>query len=238
MPAYRCVTTSVQGFVQQLAVSYLTNGYWFYVCGWIPEHKDAMTVDRKLMARYGIDVSKWARARRKQAGISNVHYLRHGRFFVLLATRGEHVFFRDEAVNLRDARRVPVKYGGYSMSFRGGHAHVRIERSEYLRMKAHFLHLAVHRRAESIAEAFARLPFEPYAPVRRQLLNILRAMNFARGAAGFSVIPFTVLRFHRRIVRPFEKNAQPSLEASGEGTPTDVQYEIFSTSSNVSASEV
>ena len=49
--AYRCVAISVAGFVQQLAVSYIANGYWFYVTGRIPEHKDPAVIDVKLIAR-------------------------------------------------------------------------------------------------------------------------------------------------------------------------------------------
>jgi hypothetical protein len=36
---YRCEATSVAGFVQQLAVAYVRNGYWFYVQGTIPKRK-------------------------------------------------------------------------------------------------------------------------------------------------------------------------------------------------------
>src|SRR5512139_1638962 len=72
---YRCVATSVEGFVQQLAVAYVQHGYWFYVAGWIPGRKDAEAVDRKLIDQYGIGISKWARARRKQQGLANLHYL-------------------------------------------------------------------------------------------------------------------------------------------------------------------
>ena len=50
---------------------------------------------------------------------------------------------------------------------------------------------------------FARVRFEPYAPVRRQLLNILRAVNRARHEAGFEAVPASVLRLRRRIVKPF-----------------------------------
>jgi hypothetical protein len=35
-PKYRCEATSVEGFLQQLAVAYITTGYWFYVTGEIP----------------------------------------------------------------------------------------------------------------------------------------------------------------------------------------------------------
>src|SRR5437870_4167820 len=87
---YRCEATSVEGFVQQLAVSYLGNGYWFYVVGEVPPGKDPRRVDEKLVARYQVDLSKWARARRKRAGLANLQYLRHGRLFVLLATHGMH----------------------------------------------------------------------------------------------------------------------------------------------------
>ena len=42
---YRCVASTVDGFLQQLAVAYITHGYWFYVVGEIPEGKDPVTVD-------------------------------------------------------------------------------------------------------------------------------------------------------------------------------------------------
>ena len=51
---YRCEATSPTGFVQQLASGYLPHGYWFYVPGCIPEHKDARAVDGKLLDKYGI----------------------------------------------------------------------------------------------------------------------------------------------------------------------------------------
>ena len=55
--AYRCVATSVAGFLQQLAVAYMAHGYWFYVTGRVPDHKDPATIDRKIIRQYGIDVS-------------------------------------------------------------------------------------------------------------------------------------------------------------------------------------
>jgi len=77
---YRCVATSVDGFVQQVAVAYLARGYWFYVAGRIPPGKDPEDVDPKLIARYGIAVSQKERCRRKRAGLSNMQYIRHERF--------------------------------------------------------------------------------------------------------------------------------------------------------------
>ena len=126
---YRCVATSIEGFVQQLAVGYVTHGYWFYVSGWIPEGKDPLKTDAKLIERYGIDVSKWTRCRGKKAGLANVQYLRHGRFFVLLATHGQHPFFVQEP-GFRDIREKPLEFAGYSIGCRRGldgnyHASVR-----------------------------------------------------------------------------------------------------------------
>jgi hypothetical protein len=200
---YRAEVTTVEGFVQQLAVSYLSKGYWFYVTGEIPTGKDPRAVDDKLISRYGIDLSKWARARRKQAGTANLQYLRYGRFFVLLATYGKHRFFEEEAQSIRDARRVPIRFYGYSISYRGGHPHVRIEQGEYNRRKAYFVGRAVHRPVEELARELRQLPFEPYAPVRRQLLVIWRAVNQARQKMGREPVPKACLRFKRRICRPF-----------------------------------
>ena len=200
---YRCRAVLLPAFIQQLAVAYVANGYWFYVHGWIPLNKDAEAVDRKLIEKYGIDVSKWERARRKKVGLANLHYLRHGRHFVLIATHGRHAFFDEEAANIRDIRRVPFKLGGYSVSYRNGHASVRIDQESYMRLKVYLTDLAPRRSVEHMVGEFRMLQFEPYAPIRRQLLNLLRAVNRVRSQAGFETVPVDCLRFKRRIYRPF-----------------------------------
>jgi hypothetical protein len=204
MTVYQAEATSIEWFVQQLAVSSVGKGYYFYVVGSIPESKDPRTVDAKLIDRYGIDISKWARVRRKRAGTANLQYLRFERFFVILARHGKHCFFEDEASCIKDIRRTPIRIAGYSISFRGGHPHVRIEQEEYNQMKAYFLDLAVHRSLVTVERELAQIHFEPYAPVRGQLLCILRAVNQARRKAGFTPVTRQVFRFKRRIYRPFE----------------------------------
>ncbi len=151
---YRCRAVLMPAFIQQLAVAYVANGYWFYVHGWIPLNKDPEAVDSKLIEKYGIDVSKWERARRKKAGRANLHYLRHGRHFVLIATHGLHPFFDEEAANIRDIRRVPFKLGGYSVSHRNGHASVRIDQEAYKRLKVYLTDLASRRSVEHMIEEF------------------------------------------------------------------------------------
>ena len=215
---YRAETTSLVVFVQQIACCYLRHGYWWYVTGYIPDSKDPELVDRKLITKYEIDVSEATRSRRKRLGRANLQYIRHDRLFVLLATKGEHVFFQDEQKSVRDIRRIPLSYCGYSISYRAGgrtqkgyqdpkwHAHVAMERQQYLALRDHFVELAGRRSADDIATMFQRLPFEPYAPVRRQQLNILRAVNRRRKQSGRETIPASVLRLKRRIVKPFERS--------------------------------
>jgi hypothetical protein len=229
---YRCETTSVEGLVQLLACNYLPHGYWFYVTGSIPLGKDVRQVDAKLVAKYGIDVPRTTRARRKRSGHANLQYLRHERFFLLLATQGHHRFFEEESVSIRDIRDVSLKFAGYSVSYRRGnrkrdgsvdsrwHSHVQIERNRYNELKAYFLELAARRSAAGLAREFYQLPFEPYAPVRRQLMNILRAVNGARKQAGLKPLPFQVLPLRRRVVRPFESAlGQPATLNPAEGRP-------------------
>ena len=218
---YRCAATSVAGFVQQLVSCYLPHGYWFYVSGIVPRNKDPVAVDEKLMSKYGIGVSRTSRARRKAVGIANVHYIRYQRRFLLLATHGFHPFYDEESQSIRDVRRVPIRFEGYSISVAQGgflrkrneaspavrdtkwRARVQIERELYRGLTAYFEDIAVHRSVGQLARELADLPFEPYAPVRRQLLNLVRYVNKRRAVAGLEPVGFAVLRYRRRIVRPF-----------------------------------
>ena len=146
---YRCRAVLLPAFIQQLAVAYVANGYWFYVMGRIRmTKKDPEDVDRKLIKCYRLDISKWERARRKRVGLANLQYIRHGRVFVLIATHGQHPFFEHEAKVIRDIRRVPIKFGGYSVSYRNGHASVRIDQETYKGLKAYLVDLAPRRSVE------------------------------------------------------------------------------------------
>ena len=212
---YQCEATTVEGFVQQLAVGYLArHGYWFYVAGRVPARtRGPRAVDRKLIGRYEVDVSKWAQARRKRAGQARVQYLRHGRFFLPLGHPRPAPLLRRGGVGgpgrPPGADQVPRICG---MSYRGGHAHVRIEQGEYNRLKAYFLDVAPAPGPPTTLPAeLGRLPFEPYAPVRRQLLAVYRAVNGVRKTAGLELLPRNVFHFHRRVCRPFGSPVSPGL---------------------------
>ena len=185
--AYRYEAKSIDGFVQQLAVSYIAHGYFFFVTGVIAEGKNPQHVDEKLIAKYGIDVSKFTRARRKAAGHANVQYLRFDRFFVLVATHGEHAFFLPtsdggEGGRIKDCRKVPIKFASHAISFRAGHAHVRIERETFRDLHAFFLVNALRSRPW-LEDQIRKLPFQPWAPVRGQMFQIVRAVNARRQSA-------------------------------------------------------
>jgi len=190
-------------------------------------------VDEKLLAKYGIAISRSSRARRKQVGIANVHYLRHERFFVLLATHGHHPFYDEEAENIQDVRRVPIKFDGYSISVKKGgyrrkslpkspavpddkwRVRVQIGREPYRDLTAYFLDIALLRTVEQLSRDLFNLRYEPYAPVRQQVLNILRLVNKARKAAGQDQVSPKVLRYQRDIVRPFEPTKPRSEPEKG-----------------------
>lgn len=214
---YRCVAASPEGLVQQVAVCYLRHGYWFYVTGQIKPGKNPISVDTKLISKYGIDVSERERADRKRRGLANMQYIRYKNWFLLLATNGHHPFKQLERNQIRDCRRYPIRFEGYSISYRrspitpkGGkdlkwHACVRIDNSTYKQLKSYFLDRASQRTAERIATDFARVPFARYAPVRRQLLHLLRAVNKRRQQSGYAIIPTSSLRLRRSIETPFEQ---------------------------------
>ena len=169
---YRCVAQSVEGFVQQLAVAYISRGYWFYVTGHVPEKKNPALIDAKLIGRYGIMASKWQRARRKRVGVANLQYLRYDRFFVILATHGSQVaaFFSHGRTEFpRTFREDPVAFHGYSIGCGKGidarwHASVRIHAEEYKSLKAFFVELATHRSVEELMHEFQSVHFRPICP--------------------------------------------------------------------------
>jgi len=74
--SYRWEVQSREGMVQQLATNILPHGYWFYVTGVVPWHKNPVQVDQKLLWKYGAALSRQQRVRRKARGLANVHYLR------------------------------------------------------------------------------------------------------------------------------------------------------------------
>jgi len=209
---YRCEALSVEGFIQQLTVGYIAKGYTFYVAGHVPEEKEPRAVDAKLIRRYEIDQSKWQRLRRRKKQEASIQYLRYGHFFVLLATEGGHCFFEEEAKVIYDVRQTPIKFEGYAVASRAGHASVRIERARYRVLKRHFRRNALKKSADEIKNELNALPFLRFRPVREQLLHLLHIVNRERNLAGLATISQSSLNLKRQSVRPFADSInQPAL---------------------------
>ena len=219
---YRHEATSIEGFVQMLASNYLPHGYWFYVTGRVPDGKKAELIDEKILTKYGIELSRQQRSRRKLQGFANLHYLRYQEFFVILASHGKHPFFEAEATSVRDIRKIPLQFKGYSLSVkRGGflkreegeeeatadkrhRVRVIISREAFRNLTAYLLDIATHRSAETLRWEFWNQPYEPYAPIRKQLLKLLRAVNNKRQSMGYEKLPTDCIRYRRNIVKPFD----------------------------------
>ena len=65
------------------------------------------------------------------------------------------------------------------------------------------LDMARQRNSDWLAKKLYNFPYEPYAPIRRQMLRLLRKVNRARKRAGLPILPSDVLPLRRRVVRPF-----------------------------------
>ena len=225
---YRCEAATVAGFVQQLACCYVRHGYFYYVVGKVPERKDAREIDAKMIERYRLAVSKYARARRKRAGLANAQYLRYRSFFVLCATEphGEHAFFEAHAPKqIRDVRRAPIAFAGYSIGYHRGadrrwHVSVRIHPNRYRELKAYLLEQATRCSRAQLERELGSMPFVPYAPIRRQYLAIWRALNRERKTAGLPRLSRDCLRMTRTVVRPFGE-AEGKAEEWRHGRPRE-----------------
>ena len=198
--------TNIHMFVQRVADNIVKYGYTNYVTGTIPEGRDVEQIDAKILERYGIAVSRWARARRVKAGVTGLHYVRHQRFFAMFAhSKGEHDWWqREEWMHEHDVRkhgsrimditRKPLVHGGYSISFKRstqtgrGHVAVRIHSKEYRELKAYYLSLAVRRSKESLENEFKAFPFDAWRGVQEQRWVIFQAVNAARKQAGFELL--------------------------------------------------
>ena len=276
-PHYRCVTTSMEGLLQQVALSYLRHGYWWYVTGIVPERKEPLEIDDNILTKYDIRKDWRYIAHNKNRGLANLQYIRHGRFYLLLATKGFHEFKDREAKRIRDARHCPIliprfaptpietpnkkrrpkspTFDGYAVSYRRGgtlkkspeekvayrkaveqwkhqrlqgkrlprpargtpdpkwHSSVEIERNTRTRLQSYFLEIAKRRRPENLAYELAHTGYLPYAPVKRQLVRIIKDMNAVRSVAGCSEqIPYrVVLGLKRKQISPFTESISSDI---------------------------
>ncbi len=219
----RHLVASVDGMVAQL-VNLIGKGYRYYFVGLVAGSEAQLIRDERMLEYYEAHLPKWTRERRRKRGLANFRYLRYEGWFIVLATDGQAPkFWNEDRQRIRDVRNTPIRFKGYSISYRQGgwkdrrlwsdpairerdmkwHVRVQLDAVTFDGVKAYFLNIAAHRQADFLAREFAELSFQPYRPVREQLFQILRAVNRARRQAGYQRVPAAVIRFKRRIVKPF-----------------------------------
>lgn len=125
-----------------------------------------------------------------------------------MATKGEHPFFEQEA-DIKDIRKIPIKVGGYSISFRRDgrpksiadhqqyRVHVRIDDDHYKEMTAKFDRFSTRMSANGLAAKLYKIPFQGYAPIRRQLCQLLRQVNRKQHRSGLTQLPNEILHLNR-----------------------------------------
>ncbi len=191
---YCCVCASPGGFLRKLAISYVSHGYLCYATGTVADKFDPSAVDSSIVERYQLGLSKDQRYRLKARGEANIQYLRHKRFYVLLATKGEHTFFQRE--NYFDFRKKPLHFQCYLVSFVNSRVSVLLDGDMFKTLRAYSLEVGKHRAKQSaeelIRKEFSR--FEPYAGVKTQFLSITREVNQARKLSGFKPINIHLFR--------------------------------------------
>ena len=70
-------------------------------------------------------------------GLANMQYIRYRNWFLLLVTEGHHPFKQQERNRIRDCRRYPIKFEGYSISYRrSGVSRRRVAGPEVARLRA------------------------------------------------------------------------------------------------------
>ena len=238
MGSYYCEATSLEGFVQQVAVSYIARGkYFFYVSGRVPRRLTPHQQDDRMVKKYDVAKSKWARyRRRKRSGpdgkpLANVQYIRHREFWFLLCTEGHHPFFEEHTKRdllgrvvereFHDVRTRPIVYGGYSISYGVRGVSVRLSERAYEALRREYLGMAKCRR-EQLEREFRRFPYDAWGGTLKQAFTILKAVNQERRSLGLTVVPNACIPVKRRSVKPFEQpvTLKLAMVAGQQGGPS------------------
>lgn len=54
LATYKWKATTLEGFIQQLAVAYVARKYFFYVTGRVPERRSAAEHDERMLAKFDV----------------------------------------------------------------------------------------------------------------------------------------------------------------------------------------
>lgn len=117
--ARHSVSTS-DGMVQQL-VTLVSKGYRYYFVGKMKANANSDEFDSKMLKYYDAHLPKWTRERRRRQGTANFRYLRLDDWYIVMATEGRaETFWAEDKDRVRDVRKTPIRFKGYSISYRQG----------------------------------------------------------------------------------------------------------------------
>jgi len=209
---YQVEARDIGSFLGQV-VRYVSSGHYFYIRCVIPEQKDPRAVDEKLVNLYDIARKNWQRKRRYLRDRAGIHYLRYGRLFVVMLSKGRHdAFYRDHGSQVSDIRRTALKALGYSVRYtysqtdRRQKVFVRLDRKTYRELRCHMLSLCTwecFRDRKRMEREFKRLDFEFYSPVYQQVYSVLKTVNCARRRRGFEPIGYQCIPHWIRVSKVF-----------------------------------
>ena len=229
MAQQQYVPTTPRGFIQKVALDYVQYGFRLYMTGPIPERfrDDPFALDDAVVSKWGVSVSRWTHYRRREQRQATFKYLRYADpydptldFWALLATEGTVLRkWKGKSLDLAaagDVRRFhdsPLRVWGHSISCyrddqtRKWKPSVRIERREFLQLRAYFLTEIWRRDRRAIEREFRNLHYMRLGGVKHQYRQIIDALNKKRlsSGEGLSRIPYKcVTDLVYRRVRPFE----------------------------------
>jgi hypothetical protein len=184
---YGVVVQTLGQFLRRVAIDGLRYGYFRYALRQIPDYKDPLLVDHKLISLYGVTQCRMTRMRRRRKGLANVLYVRLDRFFVLMASEGQHPVF--EQVRSYDFRTAPLHFRGYAIGFHQGKPCITVGRDEWQPVEQRFSKIGLRAKVE-VERKLNALPYCRFPGVVRQQWKLVRQINARRKQAGLEQISF------------------------------------------------
>lgn len=103
-----------EGFIQRIVVL-SQKGYPYFILGKVPEWREVQEVDTKMFRKYPLELKKRRRSYRKEIGLENGFYLRHGRTWLLMMTDPSFVLDEDKKERVLDMRKTPIAVLDYAI---------------------------------------------------------------------------------------------------------------------------
>lgn len=183
MPRHNIQSLSL--FLAKIAL-YVRYGYTRYAIRQIPEGKDLIATDFKIVRAYEITFSRPKRSKRKKQGLANVMYLRYKNTFILLATEGEHETFNN--IDSIDLKQHPIIFSGYTVFIKNHKPCVQISKRRFKVVKKITIEMTLHNHGKVTRWLRSITPFNRFKGINQQRWKLYKQVNKKRKAAGLTKI--------------------------------------------------